>query len=121
MELHVLRKHSFFFCVGCLQSVYGIHTFRVESIARGKASPVDDLQVQGISNPGLLRKVSLYSSVYISLRKNNSILLSSSLFFLSYYWFSLYFCQKRCSFLAFQPDHCKRSFKSYSRFWQKLE
>ncbi|XP_022156160.1 uncharacterized protein LOC111023112 isoform X1 [Momordica charantia] len=42
---------------GCLQSVYGIHTFRIESIARGKASPVDDLQVQGISNPGLLRKI----------------------------------------------------------------
>ncbi|KGN46197.1 uncharacterized protein LOC101221776 isoform X2 [Cucumis sativus] len=42
---------------GCLQSIYGIHTFRVESIARGKASPVDDLQVQGISNPGLLRKM----------------------------------------------------------------
>ncbi|KAG7026016.1 hypothetical protein SDJN02_12514 [Cucurbita argyrosperma subsp. argyrosperma] len=48
---------------GCLQSVYGIHTFRVESIAHGKASRVDDLQVQGISNPGLLRKVGLYSSV----------------------------------------------------------
>ncbi|KAG6593681.1 hypothetical protein SDJN03_13157, partial [Cucurbita argyrosperma subsp. sororia] len=42
---------------GCLQSVYGIHTFRVESIAHGKASRVDDLQVQGISNPGLLRKI----------------------------------------------------------------
>lgn len=55
--------YSFFFCVGCLQSVYGIHTFRVESIAHGKASRVDDLQVQGISNPGLLRKVGLYSSV----------------------------------------------------------
>jgi hypothetical protein len=42
---------------GCLQSVYGIHTFRVESIAYGKAAPVDELQVQGVSNPGLLRKV----------------------------------------------------------------
>eukprot|EP00262_Sarcandra_glabra_P007616 TRINITY_DN20502_c0_g1_i1.p1 TRINITY_DN20502_c0_g1~~TRINITY_DN20502_c0_g1_i1.p1 ORF type:complete len:283 (+),score=37.14 TRINITY_DN20502_c0_g1_i1:132-980(+) len=42
---------------GCLQSVYGIHTFRVESIAHGKAAPVDELQVQGVSNPGLLRKV----------------------------------------------------------------
>lgn len=42
---------------GCLQSVYGIHTFRVESIAHGKAAAVDELQVQGVSNPGLLRKV----------------------------------------------------------------
>ncbi|XP_042503392.1 uncharacterized protein LOC122080655 [Macadamia integrifolia] len=42
---------------GCLQSMYGIHTFRVESIAQGKAAPVDELQVQGVSNPGLLRKV----------------------------------------------------------------
>ncbi|KAJ4726992.1 putative Transmembrane protein [Melia azedarach] len=42
---------------GCLQSVYGIHTFRVESIAHGKAAPVDELQVQGVGNPGLLRKV----------------------------------------------------------------
>ncbi|KAF8380286.1 hypothetical protein HHK36_027768 [Tetracentron sinense] len=44
---------------GCLQSVYGIHTLRVESIAHGKAAPVDELQVQGVSNPGLLRKVIL--------------------------------------------------------------
>ncbi|XP_021748382.1 uncharacterized protein LOC110714204 isoform X2 [Chenopodium quinoa] len=42
---------------GCLQSVFGIHTFRVESISRGKSAPVDELQIQGISNPGLLRKV----------------------------------------------------------------
>ncbi|KDP28669.1 hypothetical protein JCGZ_14440 [Jatropha curcas] len=42
---------------GCLQSVYGIHTFRVESIARGKAAPVDELQVQGVVNPATLRKV----------------------------------------------------------------
>ncbi|KAG8363337.1 hypothetical protein BUALT_Bualt19G0011900 [Buddleja alternifolia] len=42
---------------GCLQSVYGLHTFRVESIAHGKASPVDELRVQGVSNPGILRKV----------------------------------------------------------------
>lgn len=44
-------------CVGCLQSVFGLHTFRVESKARGKAAPVDELQVQGVHNPGLLRKV----------------------------------------------------------------
>ncbi|WMV11386.1 hypothetical protein MTR67_004771 [Solanum verrucosum] len=42
---------------GCLQSMLGLHTFRVESIARGKAAPVDELQVQGVHNPGLLRKV----------------------------------------------------------------
>ncbi|KAF3441295.1 hypothetical protein FNV43_RR15208 [Rhamnella rubrinervis] len=42
---------------GCLQSVYGIHTMRVESIAHRKASPVDELQIQGVSNPSILRKV----------------------------------------------------------------
>ncbi|PIN02330.1 hypothetical protein CDL12_21270 [Handroanthus impetiginosus] len=42
---------------GCLQSLYGLCTFRIESIAHGKAAPVDELRVQGISNPGLLRKV----------------------------------------------------------------
>lgn len=42
---------------GCLQSMYGLHTFRIESIAHGKATPVDELQFQGVSNPGLLRKV----------------------------------------------------------------
>ncbi|CAJ1818219.1 unnamed protein product [Sphenostylis stenocarpa] len=42
---------------GCLQSIYGIHTFRVESIAHGKAAPVDELQVQGVYDPSLLRKM----------------------------------------------------------------
>ncbi|KAK7295022.1 hypothetical protein RJT34_17925 [Clitoria ternatea] len=42
---------------GCLQSMYGIHTFRVESISHGKAAPVDELQVQGVSDPDLLRKM----------------------------------------------------------------
>ncbi|KAJ9188365.1 hypothetical protein P3X46_003729 [Hevea brasiliensis] len=42
---------------GCIQSVYGIHTFRVERIASGKAAPVGELQVQGVINPALLRKV----------------------------------------------------------------
>uniref|UniRef100_A0A7N0SZ79 DUF7642 domain-containing protein n=2 Tax=Kalanchoe fedtschenkoi TaxID=63787 RepID=A0A7N0SZ79_KALFE len=42
---------------GCLQSVYGIHTLRVESIAQGKAAPVDELQIQGVANPGILTKV----------------------------------------------------------------
>ncbi|XP_073127940.1 uncharacterized protein [Henckelia pumila] len=42
---------------GCLQSMYGLHTFRVESIAHGKAAPVDELRVQGVHNPRHLRKV----------------------------------------------------------------
>ncbi|KAI4328753.1 hypothetical protein L6164_021085 [Bauhinia variegata] len=42
---------------GCLQSIYGLHTFRIESVARGKTAPVDELQVQGVFNPDKLRKV----------------------------------------------------------------
>ncbi|BAT83690.1 hypothetical protein LR48_Vigan03g051300 [Vigna angularis] len=42
---------------GCLQSIYGIHTFRLESIAHGKAATVDELQVQGVYDPSLLRKM----------------------------------------------------------------
>ncbi|KAJ9539386.1 hypothetical protein OSB04_032119 [Centaurea solstitialis] len=42
---------------GCLQAMFGIHTFRLESIGQGKASYVDELQLQGVSNPELLRKV----------------------------------------------------------------
>ncbi|XVF73250.1 hypothetical protein PTKIN_Ptkin12aG0186500 [Pterospermum kingtungense] len=42
---------------GWLQSVYGIHTFRVESIAHGKAARVDELLFQGVANPAHLRKV----------------------------------------------------------------
>lgn len=45
------------YSIGCLQSMYGIHTFRVESIAHGKAAPVDELLIQGISDPDVLRKV----------------------------------------------------------------
>ncbi|XP_011093159.1 uncharacterized protein LOC105173182 [Sesamum indicum] len=44
---------------GWLQSVYGLHTFRVEYISHGKAAPVDELQFQGVNNPGFLRKVLL--------------------------------------------------------------
>ncbi|KAJ8505262.1 hypothetical protein OPV22_006148 [Ensete ventricosum] len=47
---------------GCLQSNYGIHTFRIGSVAYGKAAPVDELQFQGVSNPGLLRKVIIIES-----------------------------------------------------------
>lgn len=42
---------------GCLQAMFGIHTFRLESVAQGKASYVDELQIQGVSNPDQLRKV----------------------------------------------------------------
>lgn len=42
---------------GCLQSAYGLHTFRIGSIAHGKAAPVDELQVQGVANPGILRRI----------------------------------------------------------------
>ncbi|XP_076893296.1 uncharacterized protein LOC143545261 [Bidens hawaiensis] len=42
---------------GCLQVMFGLHTFRLESVAQGKASYVDELQIQGVSNPQLLRKV----------------------------------------------------------------
>ncbi|KAL8172480.1 hypothetical protein V2J09_024284 [Rumex salicifolius] len=38
-------------------SIYGLQTIRIESISSGKAAPVDELQVQGVHNPGLLRKV----------------------------------------------------------------
>lgn len=55
----------FLMFIGCLQSIYGIHTFRVESIARGKAAPVDELQVQGVDNPVLLRKVNQVSFLLV--------------------------------------------------------
>ncbi|WCJ23167.1 hypothetical protein M5689_005210 [Euphorbia peplus] len=42
---------------GCLQSLYGIHTFRIQSRAHGRPAPVDELQVHGVVNPSLLRKV----------------------------------------------------------------
>lgn len=49
--------------------MYGIHTFRVESIAHGKAAPVDELQVQGVANPALLRRVMeliFYADIFLS-------------------------------------------------------
>ncbi|KAL0309219.1 UNVERIFIED_CONTAM: hypothetical protein Sradi_5864200 [Sesamum radiatum] len=48
---------------GWLQSVYGLHTFRVEYISHGKAAPVDELQFQGVNNPGLLRKVCYFKEI----------------------------------------------------------
>lgn len=60
LVIHIIIEH------GCVQSIYGIHTFRVESIAHGKASPVDELQVQGISDPNSLRKVIITEASRIS-------------------------------------------------------
>lgn len=57
---------------GCLQSVYGIHTFRVESIAHGKAAAVDELQVQGVSDPSLLRKMIITEASKIAQDVSNS-------------------------------------------------
>ncbi|XP_058737326.1 uncharacterized protein LOC131609598 [Vicia villosa] len=51
---------------GCVQSIYGVHTFRVESIAHGKAAPVDVLQLQGVSDPNLFRKVIITEASKIS-------------------------------------------------------
>ncbi|XP_027353066.1 uncharacterized protein LOC113863621 [Abrus precatorius] len=57
---------------GCLQSIYGIHTFRIESIARGKAAPVDEIQVQGVSDPDLLRKMIITEASKIALDVSES-------------------------------------------------
>ncbi|KAL6634822.1 hypothetical protein ACP70R_027493 [Stipagrostis hirtigluma subsp. patula] len=42
---------------GFLQAAYSLCTFRVESIAHGKPTPVDELQFHGVHNPDLLKKV----------------------------------------------------------------
>lgn len=42
---------------GWLQSMFGIHTFKIESIAHGNAAPVDVLQIQGVYDYDVLRKV----------------------------------------------------------------
>lgn len=44
---------------GCLQAAYGIHTIRVENLACGKPTPVDEFQIQGVANPRNFRKVIL--------------------------------------------------------------
>ncbi|KAI9110175.1 hypothetical protein K1719_019216 [Acacia pycnantha] len=51
---------------GCLQSMYGVHTFRVESIVHGKAAPVDEFRVQGVSEPDILKKVIITAASKIS-------------------------------------------------------
>lgn len=68
--MHTPTKYA-----GWLQSLYGLHTFRVESIAHGKAAPVDELQVQGVSNPGLLRKVLVVCLAHVKpVQLKNSLL-----------------------------------------------
>jgi len=44
---------------GCLQAAYGIHTIRVENLAHGKPTPVDEFQIQAVVNPRNFRKVIL--------------------------------------------------------------
>jgi len=66
-----------------LQSIHGVHTFRVESIAHGKAAPVDVLQAQGISDPDLLRKVCsqqrgcFFTLYYLSASKEDVIIIQN--------------------------------------------
>ncbi|KAL5563704.1 hypothetical protein UlMin_033451 [Ulmus minor] len=63
IERHIPFPLKFCFpsSIGCLQSIYGIHAFRIESVAHGKAAPVDELQIQGLSEPSVLRKGGSYS------------------------------------------------------------
>ncbi|KAK7340213.1 hypothetical protein VNO77_20911 [Canavalia gladiata] len=63
---------------GCLQAIYGIHTFRIESIARGKAAPVDELQVQGVSDPDLLRKMIIAEASKIARDVSKSVKLAGT-------------------------------------------
>ena len=58
---YVISQNSFL--LGWLQAIFGIHTFRLESVAQGKASYVDELQIQGVSNPEVLRKVNINASL----------------------------------------------------------
>jgi hypothetical protein len=55
--LYVFENH--FNYAGCFQSVHSLYTFRIESIAHGKPSPVDELQFHGVHAPDLLRKVTI--------------------------------------------------------------
>lgn len=82
--------------IGCLQSIYGIHTFRVESIARGKAAPVDELQVQGVDNPVLLRKVNQVS------------------FLLVYCLLKAFFAHTIMVDFLFPSGHCNRGCKGHT-------
>ncbi|KAI7744997.1 hypothetical protein M8C21_003899, partial [Ambrosia artemisiifolia] len=64
-------------CNECLESIY---TFRLESVAQGKASYVDELQIQGVFNPTLLRKNNDLGRVPLSLLKDKSTCLRSASF-----------------------------------------
>eukprot|EP00252_Welwitschia_mirabilis_P023582 TRINITY_DN6702_c0_g1_i6.p1 TRINITY_DN6702_c0_g1~~TRINITY_DN6702_c0_g1_i6.p1 ORF type:complete len:167 (-),score=30.37 TRINITY_DN6702_c0_g1_i6:307-807(-) len=43
---------------GCLQAIYGLHTIRVENVARGKAF-INEFQIQGVVEPKTFRKAIL--------------------------------------------------------------
>eukprot|EP00250_Pteridium_aquilinum_P018083 c2392_g1_i1 orf=546-1433(-) len=44
---------------GCLQSSYGIQSIQIENASRRKPPPGDDLQIIGVDNPRMFRKVVL--------------------------------------------------------------
>eukprot|EP01018_Ginkgo_biloba_P027645 Gb_16158 [translate_table: standard] len=44
---------------GCLQSAFGIFSIRIENAGIRRPPPVDDMQIQGVVNPRLFRKVVL--------------------------------------------------------------
>ncbi|MCO5611825.1 hypothetical protein L7F22_066084 [Adiantum nelumboides] len=44
---------------GFLQSAYGIHSIKIENASRRKPPPGDDLQIVGVDNPRMFRKVVL--------------------------------------------------------------
>lgn len=112
------------FFLGWLQSIYGIHTFRVESVAHRKAAPVDELQVQGVSNPGLLRKVGYYLQFFLSASFNDSGTSAIPSFNLLKLIFVTHWTtwKRLCIFrvLACLAGYYQRSFQSHTRCWQKL-
>ncbi|EFJ07293.1 hypothetical protein SELMODRAFT_186275 [Selaginella moellendorffii] len=44
---------------GCMQSAFNLSSLRIEIAGRSKPSPSDDVQIQGLANPTLFRKVVL--------------------------------------------------------------
>lgn len=44
---------------GCLQSAYGIYSIKIENASQRKPPPGDDLQILGVVNPRMFRKVVL--------------------------------------------------------------
>ncbi|KAH7442217.1 hypothetical protein KP509_03G077300 [Ceratopteris richardii] len=63
---------------GCLQSLYGVHSIKIENASRRKPPPGDDLQIIGVDNPRYLRKVVLMALANLrreqgSSRENNGL------------------------------------------------